>query len=283
MERSSWPRPHERAIETDVARRGRGHDLHVRSQQIARRDAVFLSQGRQQPIGRRALSCGRVGRQRADDGIELLGPEHLRLKPAAKVTIDVRREIRDQQNGIRGIVADVDPRCRPIGLVHAPGERKRHISPLIVLDAAVHLRVDEHGLLAFPKRLRLELDPRRVDVGVDDAQAAFERLSTNDEEDDGAVAVDGVPARARLQARSGLWIPLAESTGLGESRRFPDELHLGLRFAEEALEVVRIPHHMLAVLRRQFRPGVRKPHILAAQRRQRGQGHYRNESEDLHN
>ena len=105
---------------------------------------------------------------------------------------------------------------RAIGLVHASGDRERHVRPLIVLDAAVDLRVDEHGLLAFAERLGLELDARRVDVRVDDAQAVLERLGADHEQDDRAIAVDGVPARARLQTGGGLRIPLAKPVRLGE-------------------------------------------------------------------
>ena len=70
----------------------------------------FSLQHRQQPIGRRALAGGHVGRHRADDRIELLGAEHLGLQAAAEIAIDVRREIRDQQHRVGRIVADVDPR-----------------------------------------------------------------------------------------------------------------------------------------------------------------------------
>src|SRR4029450_3016251 len=95
---------------------------------------------------------------------------------------------------------------------------------------------------------RLELDPRRVDVRVDDAQAALDGLAANDEKHDRAIAVDRVPARPGLQVTGGSGgIPLAESVALGKRRRALDEEHLGLRLAEERLHVLAKLLHLVLI------------------------------------
>ena len=124
------------------------------------------------------------------------------------------------------------------------------------------LRVDENRLLALPEGLRLELDSRRVNVRVDDAQPAFDWLGADDEEHDRAIAIDGVPARAGLQTSGRSSVPVAEAVALGKLRRAADEEHLGLRLAEEGFYVLAELLHLLLIGRCQLGPGIGEAHVL---------------------
>ena len=104
---------------------------------------------------------------------------------------------------------------------------------------------------------------------VDDPKAVVHRLGSDHKQHDGAIAIDGVPARSRFHARGSFRIPLAEAVGFGEADRLAHELHFGLRFAEEAFEVLGIAHHAIAALRVEFEPGVGEADVLRAKRGER--------------
>ena len=190
----------------------------------------------------------------------------------------MRCQIGDEQHWVAGGVPDVDPRRGAVSLVDPTRDRERHVDPLIVLDSSVHLRVDQHGLLAFPEGPGLELDPRRVDVRVDDAQAVFDGFGPDDKQHDRAIAVDGEPPRSRFHgARGRCRVPLPESIGLGKLRRAAYEEHLGLRLTQERLHLLAELLHLLLIGRRQLGPRIRKAHVLASCRHRQNKAQQRDD------
>ncbi len=83
----------------------------------------------------------------------------------------MRREVRDHQHRVGRIVADVHLDNRTVQPRDAADHGERPVHPLIVLDAAMHTRVEHRDVERIPEGLGLQLNPHRVVVGIDDAHA----------------------------------------------------------------------------------------------------------------
>ena len=129
------------------------------------------------------------------------------------------------------------------------------------------LRIDGNNSVSFPKWFGLELDSRRVDMGVDDPHPIFDRLCSNDEKHKGAVPIDRVPSRTRRQIGSRtLRGPRLESFGLRKLHAFTNKPHLTLSAAHEVFEVLAERHDLGAFFRTELGPGGTEAIILGYQR-----------------
>ena len=221
---------HEPSVETDVSRLEGGHERELRRHEVVESDLV----GRPQVVGDGLPHAASIlGRHVAHERIELLRQNYLPIRALAKRGVHVGREVRNEEGGIAGLVPDGDPHGAAVLQVHPAHEREREVCPLVGLETAVVVRLEEGEALLFVERARLELEPGRVDVGADDVKALLELALADDDHGHGAVAVHVVVAPSGLEPR-----PVAErleTRGPHERHGLADEGELGLGLSHELL------------------------------------------------
>ena len=92
---------------------------------------------------------------------------------AGLVAAKMREEVGDGQNGIIWLLADVQLDFRAVFLEDDAMEGEREGDPLVFLDAAIVMRVEQDELVVFVERRRLEVETRAVDMGADEFEAVF--------------------------------------------------------------------------------------------------------------
>ena len=81
--------------------------------------------------------------------------------------------------GIAGVVAHVHIDHSAVGLGHHAVQRQGQRHPLVVLDAAIVVRIEEGEPVVLVYRILLQVQAGAVDVGTQDVQARFERFGAD--------------------------------------------------------------------------------------------------------
>ena len=103
----------------------------------------------------------------------------------------MRQQIGHTEDRVGWIVAQRNIDHGAILLGHHAFERERQRDPLIVLDAAVIVRIEQHKIGSFVKRILLQVETRGIDMRTQDVHARFDIVRSDLHEHDRlAVIVD---------------------------------------------------------------------------------------------
>ena len=186
----------ERAVEADVAGlEGRDH-LEFRRQEVFFDDAVLLVQDLHDVELHEFRLFLALERQGADEDVQVLALDGIGQGAFLLLLREVRQEIGDDELRVALVLADVHGDGRAVALDDDAVEGQRDGGPLVLLDTAVVVGLEEREFLLLIERVRFEVEPRGVDVGRGDAQALGERLFAEHRQDDALVPVDAVDAVA---------------------------------------------------------------------------------------
>ena len=97
----------------------------------------------------------------------------------------VDEQVGDDEHGVGRIFAHRDGHDGPVGLGNDAVDGQRERDPLVLLDAAVVVRVEKREVGGLVQRVLLEVEARRVDVRAQDVEAMLERLGAQVHEDEG--------------------------------------------------------------------------------------------------
>ena len=111
----------------------------------------------------------------------------------------MNQQVRDVEDGVAGLITDIQRDGRAVLLDNNAVERQRQRHPLVLLDAAVVVRVEVRKVLILIQRILLDVNAGRVDVRAQNVHAALHRLLTDDEEHDILVHPRTINAVARLE------------------------------------------------------------------------------------
>ena len=186
----------ERTVEADVAGlEGRDH-LKFRRQEVFFDDAVLLVEDLQDVELHELGLLFTFEGQGADEDVQVFALDGVAESALALLLSKVRQEIGDDELRVALVLADVHGDGRAVALDDDTVEGQRDGGPLVLLDAAVVVGLEEREFLLLIERVRFEVEPRGVDVGRGDVQALGEGLFAEHRQDDALVPVDAVDAVA---------------------------------------------------------------------------------------
>ena len=222
---------HDHAAVKPVIPRGTGrYHLQLRRKEILLFDAVAVLQNPEHRLFHLVLLCAGLGHA-AHQHIQFLA-FHAGCQRLFHL---IPRQVNQQVGNAEDRVADIDTDLRAVFLYDNPvqGQRKRH--PLVLLDAAVVMGIQEHQVRVLIQRILLHIQTGRVNMGAQNIHACFQRFLSDDKKRDVFSAVIRVYPVSRLQCPAGsrhiLQIPVSGFLRLGAQLRgaFP----LGLAGGEE--------------------------------------------------
>ncbi len=216
----------ERAVEADVAGlEGRDH-LEFRRQEVFLDDAVLLVQDLHDvELDEFGLLLA-FERQGADEDVQVLALDGVGQRALLLLLREVRKKVGDDELRVALVLADVDGDRGAVALDDDAVEGQRDGGPLVLLDAAVVVGLEEREFILLIKRVRLEVEARGVDVGRRDAQTLVQGLFAEDRQDDALVPVDAVDAVAGFVSFGLVELGVPSLLGLGLEER--GDLPLGL-------------------------------------------------------
>ena len=104
----------------------------------------------------------------------------------------MNEQVRHAEHGVFRVFADLHVHNAAVLLRHHAVQRQRDGDPLIVLDAAVIVRVQEGEIVGLVQRVLLHVQARAVDVRAQDVHALGERAGAQLHQNDG-LAAHGCP------------------------------------------------------------------------------------------
>ncbi len=188
----------ERAVEADVAGLEGRDQFEFRRQEVFFHDAVLLVEALQDvELHELGLLLTLEGKG-ADEDVQVLALDGIGQGAFLLFLREVRQEIGDDELRVALVLADVHGDGRAVALDDDAVEGQRDGGPLVLLDAAVVVGLEEREFLLLIERVRFEVKARGVDVGRRDAQTFREGLLAEGRQDDALVPVDAVDAVAGL-------------------------------------------------------------------------------------
>ena len=187
----------ERTVEPDFARHPRRYDLQLRREEVRLLHAKLLLDKLQQLI---LLADG-------CDHIEIFGREELLDGLLLQVVGQMRQQVGDHEDGITRPIAERDLHLRAILLHDRAVERQRQHKPLVLLDAAVDVRVEIDHAVLLVQRFRLEVETRRVRMAAHHADAVGDRLFADHRRHHRLAVVAAVHPVAGLERLEGRNLP----------------------------------------------------------------------------
>ena len=175
-----------RAVEANVTALECGNDGQLCADKVGLYDAVlFVEQLQECQLDVLAL-CQRL---RADEDVQLFAGDTLAHRTAHLILCKVGEQIVDVEYGIGLFLADDDVAVAAVGTDDSAVDGKRSCNPLVLLDTAVVMGLEEAHIALFIDGMLLQVDAGRVDMGCGDANAVFHRLAADHEQEQFLVAV----------------------------------------------------------------------------------------------
>ena len=170
----------ERAVEADVAGLEGRDQFEFGGQEVLLNNAVLLVEEFQDvELHELGLLLTLEG-QGADEDVQFLALDGVAEGALLLLTGQVRQQVGDDELRVALVLADVDGDDRAVALDDDTVEGQRNGRPLVLLDAAVIVGLEEREFILLVERVRLEVEARGVDMGRGDAQtldAAMRRPS----------------------------------------------------------------------------------------------------------
>ena len=142
----------------------------------------------------------------------------------------MHQQVGNAEHRIAVRFADIDKHLLAALLDDNAVQRQRNRNPLILLDAAVVMRIQIRQILILIQRVLLHVDARRVDVRAEDIHARVQRLLAQHEEHEALPHPVDVNARAggELSALANSSHQILKAALLRHLYRIIDALALGL-------------------------------------------------------
>ena len=175
-------------VQANLAAGAGGNDGQFGAEEILLDDAVlFVQQLHNVQLHQvAALTLQGLGAQQQ---IQLLTGNDLAGGLLHLLAAQVDQQIGDHQHGIAGILADGDGDLAAVLAADQTVESQGHGDPLILLDAAVIVGLQESHLRIFIEGVGLYVDPGRVNVGSADIGTLCQRFATHNRQNDGLIPV----------------------------------------------------------------------------------------------
>ena len=188
-------------IEAEFTGAASGHDLDLGGEEILFLDVVlFLEDGKDRFLnGFLFLFVRALNGLGADDNVQRLAFDNNGALLAHLVRGKMREQVGDADHGVLGVLADNDVHKAAVLLGNHAMHRKGHCDPLILLDAAIIMRVQIRKAGFLIHGVLLEVDAGRVDMRAHDVHTLFKGLLANHEKHDGLAHAVGVDAIARAE------------------------------------------------------------------------------------
>ena len=167
---------------------GGGHHDQLRGEEVLLPDAILLMQELQHRQLHAVAALVLRQRNGAHQHVQILPGDaggqrllHLGLG-------EMDQQVRDNKHRIVVLFADADLYHCAVLLHHHAVDRHGHGGPLVLLDAAVIVGLEERHLVLLVKGIGLEIQPGVVDVGGGDPGALGQGLFPDDRQIDGLAA-----------------------------------------------------------------------------------------------
>ena len=200
---------HHGTVEAQIARAAGGHNLQLGRQEVLFLHAVlFVQQLKGEGLDRILLGRGLLAvgilafaialalgavlahHQRAvpHQDVERLALDDLVRLLAHLGVRQMDQQIRHAKNRVIGIFADFHVDDAAVLLRHDAVQRQRDGDPLVMLDAAIVMRVQKGEIVRLVQRVLLHVQTRAVDVRAQDVHALCKRPAAQLYQDDGLAA-----------------------------------------------------------------------------------------------
>ena len=113
------------------------------------------------------------------------------------------KQVGHAEHRVSRVVADVHLHHLAVGFGHDAVKRQRQRRPLVVLYAAVVVRVQKREIARLVQRVLLDVEARRVDVRAQDVHAFGHRRGAHVHEDNRLALGAGPQLAARAHRRAG--------------------------------------------------------------------------------
>ena len=189
------------AIQTYLTALAGGHNGQLGAAEIVFHNAVLLVQQlhhiQLHQIG--AFALQRLG---AQNHVQLLTGNDLAGSLAHLVGCQVNQQVGDHQDGIVLVLADGDGDGGAVLAAHNAVDGKRHAGPLILLDAAVVMCLEESSFVILIERYLLQVKAWGIDMSCCEVNALFDRLCSDNCKDNSLSSVIEIDLIACFKAHS---------------------------------------------------------------------------------
>ena len=244
-------RADKRAVKADVAGIERRNAAQLCRQEIRFGHAVLavkvLHNGEFDLLA--ALFVHGFARNRADEDVQALALDHLGRLAGHLLGGKVRQQVGDNELRVGRLVAYAHLHALDLAvLAHADNaaQLERNGRPLILLDAAVVVGLEERHAVVLVQRHGADINTRRIEVRGGQAHALGEALFANNSQHDALVTVDAVDLVARTKrviARPG-----TEALALSHAGDFQHSVTLGFALVKEFFVTLGVGLNALLVL-----------------------------------
>ena len=230
------------AVETHVAGGAGGHDLDLGGEEVLLVHVVLLLEDVQEHLldgllGGVLVVLVKLDGTAAHDHVEDLGVDGILGGLGHLLAREVDQQVRDGEDGVVGLVADVDIDGGAVLFADDAHECERGGDPVIALDAAIVVRVEVGHVAGLEGGVLLKIQARRVHMGAQDVKTLLERGAAQVDEHEVLAVVGGVDLVAGLERAAlgdhGLQIDVARL--LGHLDAGLDAQALGLVLAQKLL------------------------------------------------
>ena len=166
--------PDHAPVNAHVPRLERGHHLDLGADEVLFSDAVGIGEHLEDRLFDRLLFLPEEGHaaEKKDQFLALY-----RVRKTLLVLMlpgEVGKQIVNDEDRVRLVLADHDIDHRAVGLYHDPMEGEGHGHPLVFLYAPVIVGPEEGQIHVLVKGVLLEVEPGRIDMGCDNIEAVGE-------------------------------------------------------------------------------------------------------------
>lgn len=137
----------------------------------------------------KVLSLFPLHGNRSEHGVQALAADGFAQALCALLLCQMRQKICNAENRVARFLADADIHAFPVLQHNGAVQRQRQRGPLIFADAAVIMGFEKRHAALFIKGRGLEIQPRRIDMRRCQANAAFQRLGSDDKQMQALAAV----------------------------------------------------------------------------------------------
>ena len=227
-----------RAVEAHVARGTGGHDLELGGDEVVLGDAVLLGEKGEHAGCGGALLLGvliELDGLVAHDDVEHLAVDAVGELLGHLLCAEVGEQVADAEDGVALVLAHDHVHHGAVLEHHDAVDGERHGDPLVLLDAAIVVRVEVGDLVLLVEGVLLHIEARVVHVRAEDVEAVLERLGAQAHEHEALALVGCVDLVARLELRASGDRVLERhiAGGLGKLDRRGHALALGLVVRDE--------------------------------------------------
>ena len=176
-------------VQADVHSLKGGHKLNLSGDEVLLHHAVFLVEEPQNVQLEQVLALFGADRTAAEEDVQILALDGLAQGLDRLLLCQVGQQVGDAELGIAGLLTDADLHLFTAAEHHAAVHGQRDSSPLVLLDAAVIVGLQQGQVAGLIQRDRLQIDAGAVDMSGGNAHALPASLFTDNGQHHGLAAV----------------------------------------------------------------------------------------------